>query len=232
MELLDNKKNEFQALLAENGINPVIAKLKSFLLEGSEVYQTLVLIERSFRDLRKRELDGTLDYDRIRLEENRISKNLLEFIGSLMAEETVLSTREQVGQNLESRKTYSTEDEQIIKELYKLIVQLESATREYLAHHKNEEALHALHDQTLDFFYLNEILFDEDTGKSIREIIRACKGCLVDHSIYLKYGDWQILDQYQKKERAGFGEKARIAAREIPELKKQVRSRLRVLLGY
>jgi uncharacterized protein (TIGR02145 family) len=80
MSLLNKKKNEFRHLLPSDGITKTIDSLKGFISETSQKYNVLILIEGSFKDLRRREQQGIISYETVQVEENILRKKLLDFI--------------------------------------------------------------------------------------------------------------------------------------------------------
>lgn len=80
MDALYTKKQEFRSLLPNKGIQPTIDSLRKFLLEDSEKFTTLILIESHFKEVRKLQQQGVISLDSLLLEESKTRKNLLDFI--------------------------------------------------------------------------------------------------------------------------------------------------------
>lgn len=133
-----------------------------------------------------------------------------------------------------SHKFSSLHNEQsvIIKELYRLIVQLEFSTTGYL-NFKGEESklLKDLNELKL-FYYTTEIFFSDDVNERTKKILTTFIGIWADYSTHLNFGEWKYLEIEQKKEKANFSKIARDSLQnEIPLLKNQLKEELQTILG-
>jgi uncharacterized protein (TIGR02145 family) len=93
MSSLTEKKREFLALLTDQGILPTIKAIKDFLLENGEKYKTLILIESHTKEVRKRQQQGIIDYERLHIEENRIRKQLIDLISDSEEQDTIVTLK-------------------------------------------------------------------------------------------------------------------------------------------
>lgn len=80
MDAFREHKKNIKDTLSDKGIISSIEQLKDFLLESSEAFKTIFLLESRYKDLKRREQQGILSYEKIILEENNIRKQLLELI--------------------------------------------------------------------------------------------------------------------------------------------------------
>lgn len=83
MDSLSIKKREFRLLLPNDGIMPLIDSLRTIVVETSEKYKTLLLIESHYKEVRNRQQQGVIRLDTLHLEENGTRKKLLDFIDDL-----------------------------------------------------------------------------------------------------------------------------------------------------
>lgn len=92
MDLLKEKKKELLSLIADSGILPTIDEIKSYLSADSEKYKTIILIESHFKEVRRRQQQGIIDFEKIHLEENGTRKKLVDLIFDLEQKDTIFSS--------------------------------------------------------------------------------------------------------------------------------------------
>lgn len=90
MDILKTKKRKYRSLLPNDGILSTIDVLKEFVLEQSEKFKTLILIESHIREIRRREQQGVIDNKELTLEENITRKRLLDFIDDIEEVDTII----------------------------------------------------------------------------------------------------------------------------------------------
>lgn len=94
MNSLNGKKRGLRSLLPESIIS-TIDSLKEFVLEESEKFNSLILIESHFREIRKREQQGVISHENLQLEVNGLRKKLLDLIDDIRQEDTsMFNTKE------------------------------------------------------------------------------------------------------------------------------------------
>ena len=83
MKSIKKIKNKHYNLLVDKGIIKAIKSLKSYIDSNTEKYKSLILIESSVKDKKRKELQGIIDYEKIVLADNLNRKKLIEIISSL-----------------------------------------------------------------------------------------------------------------------------------------------------
>lgn len=91
MDILEEKRREFRSIFQSKGVKTTILSLKLFLIEPSESFRTLMLIESQYKQARNREQRGIIDYEKLSVEKNSIGSRLLDFIEDFVWEDTRLS---------------------------------------------------------------------------------------------------------------------------------------------
>ncbi|MEZ4955634.1 MAG: TonB family protein [Saprospiraceae bacterium] len=94
MKTLSDTKNELKLLLPE-GIDVAIKGTKAALAIGTDKYNDLLLLEGRYQDISRQLLQGIISDEAANLEFNKIRKELLDFIDSLM--DNHLATAQKAG---------------------------------------------------------------------------------------------------------------------------------------
>ena len=100
-----------------------------------------------------------------------------------------------------SHKFSSLHNEQslIIKELYRLIVQLEFSTTGYLNSKGEESKLLKDLNELKYYYYTTELFFSDEINERTKKIIDTFIGIWADYATHLGYGEWQFLEIEHKK---------------------------------
>ncbi len=94
MKTLNDIKNELKLLLPE-GIDVAIPAIKAVLAEGTDKYNDLLLLEGRYQDVSRQLIQGVIGDEAALVQFNKIRKDLLDFIDSLV--EHHLATAEKKG---------------------------------------------------------------------------------------------------------------------------------------
>lgn len=134
MSSLNKKRRDFISLFTVQGILPTIDSLKEFVLDTSEKYNRLILIEAHFNEVVRRKHANSISYENLSLEEGKTRETLLDFINGIEMQDTVLDSDqtdskfspivEEVSFNLSNKRQdriflcHASEDKKQILEFY------------------------------------------------------------------------------------------------------------------